>query len=368
MRSISVYANGDRTSISYYRIWQYIDRLEGFNVICHTKYANFLLKRYYPIGLQPLHIKILAWVLMCIKTFNSLILDFFCKPQIIIVTKQFVKKRMPKIFRLLINLLLARGSKIIWDFDDDILAMKEINRSDFCYLAKKSSHILVTHGYLKNLIPSAYQDKVSLFCTTDGDMYEYYKKNCDLITETRLKLMKNHIRLVWVATKGNIPFLESVIPFLDKAAKKMNERDGKILELRIVCNGSIKETTQYLQIHNILWTRDVAIKEMENAHIGIMPLIDSAIAKGKGGFKLIQYMSIGLPCIASAVGFNRDVIDSSFGYLVQSSEDWVNAIIELSHPDSWKQKSYAAYARWKKNFSFEKNMIFFKNLCLLETE
>ena len=43
--------------------------------------------------------------------------------------------------------------------------------------------------------------------------------------------------------------------------------------------------------------------------IGVMPLTDDAWAKGKCGFKAIQYMSLGIPTIASDVGVNNKIIE-----------------------------------------------------------
>ena len=58
------------------------------------------------------------------------------------------------------------------------------------------------------------------------------------------------------------------------------------------------------------------MKEIISAHIGIMPLPDNDFTRGKGGFKLIQYMSTAMPVIASAVGFNKQIVTKDFGYLV----------------------------------------------------
>lgn len=40
-----------------------------------------------------------------------------------------------------------------------------------------------------------------------------------------------------------------------------------------------------------------------------MPLTADKWSEGKCGFKLIQYMSLGIPAIASPVGVNTEIVD-----------------------------------------------------------
>jgi glycosyltransferase involved in cell wall biosynthesis len=95
---------------------------------------------------------------------------------------------------------------------------------------------------------------------------------------------------------------------------------------------------------------------MLNAHIGIMPLADTEFTRGKGGFKLVQYISVGLPCVASNVGFNKLVLNEHCGFLAESEQQWRDAIMQLANPDIWQQFSTAAFKQWNSNFSFDKNL------------
>jgi hypothetical protein len=52
-----------------------------------------------------------------------------------------------------------------------------------------------------------------------------------------------------------------------------------------------------------------------------MPLPDDAIARGKSGLKLIQYLAAGLPAVASAVGANCDIIVDNVSGLLSHSID-----------------------------------------------
>ena len=193
--------------------------------------------------------------------------------------------------------------------------------------------------------------------TTDGDLQGF---NSVHLMENRINTYSDEIKLVWVATSGNIKHLLQIIDALDDAAEKLFQSSGKKLILTTVCDKPVDYKTKSLVIRNITWTRDIAKKEIYDAHIGIMPLINGAYTKGKGGFKLVQYISTGLPVIASNVGYNKEIVDGKCGILVEDNKDskpWVDAIMVLSmEPMKWREFSKCAYFKWSDEFSFSDNM------------
>ncbi|RYD26326.1 MAG: glycosyltransferase, partial [Lysobacteraceae bacterium] len=72
------------------------------------------------------------------------------------------------------------------------------------------------------------------------------------------------------------------------------------------------------------------IASVQEMDIGIMPLPDERWARGKCGYKLIQYMACGLPTIASPVGVNADiVVAGETGFLARDATEWVAALERL---------------------------------------
>ena len=54
------------------------------------------------------------------------------------------------------------------------------------------------------------------------------------------------------------------------------------------------------------------------------------ISKGKSGFKLIQFLSLGIPVIASPIGVNVQIVDENInGFLCQTKEEWIAAFEKL---------------------------------------
>jgi glycosyltransferase involved in cell wall biosynthesis len=61
-----------------------------------------------------------------------------------------------------------------------------------------------------------------------------------------------------------------------------------------------------------------------------MPLEEDRWSEGKCGFKIIQYMALGIPAVASPVGVNKKIIENSLnGFLCKEEEEWYHAISSL---------------------------------------
>jgi len=77
------------------------------------------------------------------------------------------------------------------------------------------------------------------------------------------------------------------------------------------------------QYRFIRWSREREAEDLLQFHIGIMPLFDDEIAKGKCGFKAIQYMSLGIPAVVSPVGVNTKIVqDAVNGYISTETMEW----------------------------------------------
>jgi glycosyltransferase involved in cell wall biosynthesis len=78
---------------------------------------------------------------------------------------------------------------------------------------------------------------------------------------------------------------------------------------------------------NVEWALDREVDLFNTCDIGVYPLADDEWAKGKCGFKAIQFMACGVPVVAAAVGVNRDIIqDGVNGFLATSEDDWVEKL------------------------------------------
>jgi glycosyltransferase involved in cell wall biosynthesis len=68
---------------------------------------------------------------------------------------------------------------------------------------------------------------------------------------------------------------------------------------------------------------------LATADCGMMPLEDSAFARGKCAYKLLQYGAAGLPVVASPVGVNASVVERLHGLAAGDASSWVEALVSL---------------------------------------
>jgi glycosyltransferase involved in cell wall biosynthesis len=82
-----------------------------------------------------------------------------------------------------------------------------------------------------------------------------------------------------------------------------------------------------LDCEAINWVEKTEVSDLQRIDIGIYPLPNEEWVLGKSGLKALQYMSLGIPTIATAIGANHRVIDNGIsGTLVASEEEWKKAL------------------------------------------
>jgi glycosyltransferase involved in cell wall biosynthesis len=99
---------------------------------------------------------------------------------------------------------------------------------------------------------------------------------------------------------------------------------------RLVSNGSWEGLAAHPRVEQVAWSADSELGQLRGFSVGLMPLVDDAWSRGKCGFKLLQYMAVGTPVIASAVGVNPEILqDGQVGMLARTSEEWYLALRRL---------------------------------------
>ena len=277
----------------------------------------------------------------------------------VIINRRLFPRKLPFYGERLLRWYF-RGKEVYWDFDDNIILDGEITRKEADILEKTSKKIIVTNEFLENTIHEEHRWKVELLPTTDVAMEKYEQQK---VTEKRLNSYNNEIKLVWLGTRNNLIYLTRIIPQLEHCARALKSC-GKQLKLMVICNQRLEVSTSDVIVENIVWTREDGLKKLSEAHIGLMPLENTEYTKGKGGFKAVQYIGMGLPSIASNVGYNSHVIMTGYnGYLCNRDEDWYQYILELAINEKlWNDFSYHARQSWEKMFDAKFQQKFWKEI------
>jgi len=119
----------------------------------------------------------------------------------------------------------------------------------------------------------------------------------------------------WTGSFSTLTYLNIILPVLSNLEK---EYDFDFIV--------IADKDPQLPLKNyrfIKWSRENEAKDLLNFHIGVMPLYDDEISRGKCGFKAIQYMSLGIPALVSPVGVNTEIVEHGInGFVCNNTEEW----------------------------------------------
>lgn len=132
--------------------------------------------------------------------------------------------------------------------------------------------------------------------------------------------------LVWSGSSSGLYYLYNI-----EAALKTVLQMNKGWKLRVVCN----EPPKFAQLSDtefefIQWSPYSETESLRTASIGIMPLRDTEWERAKCSYKMLTYMSCGLPVVVSPIGMNSSVLDKdNVGLSASSESEWVEAIDHL---------------------------------------
>lgn len=141
----------------------------------------------------------------------------------------------------------------------------------------------------------------------------------------RASVAREHLVVGWVGTSGNFHYLQEI-----QRALLVVLREIPAARLLIVAD---KPPSLPLlpagQLMFRAWSEEREVDAFHDMDVGIMPMIDSDWARGKCGFKLLQYLSCGIPGVASPVGMNVEVAATGGVLLAKTDSEWVEALQTL---------------------------------------
>lgn len=130
----------------------------------------------------------------------------------------------------------------------------------------------------------------------------------------------------WIGSWSNLKFLYSIEQPL---AEFLSEHtDTRLL---IVCDRKPSfKTLPQGRWEFRPWSIDNEVLMIQQMDVGLMPLDDSENSRGKCGFKMLSYMSVGLPVVVTPVGVNQEILGcDEVGFGATSGNDWIAALSRL---------------------------------------
>ena len=215
----------------------------------------------------------------------------------------------------------THGRPLVYDFDDAIfrLHVAEANRpfawlkapGKTATLCRIADHVVVGNEFLAGFARGLNDNVTVVPSSIDTE-------RCRPIP----RAPSDRPVVGWMGSSTSQTYLEAAAPMLRAVLA------ARPVELRVVSNRrpafpGIDHTWRP-------WSAATETHELAGFDVGIMPMPDDDWARGKGAFKALQYMAMGVSTVASAVGANRDVIEHGRnGLLAVSDRDWVECISRL---------------------------------------
>lgn len=235
----------------------------------------------------------------------------------------------PPIFEWIIAKVFRK--KVIYDFDDAIW-LPDPNgerglwrilkwRSKVASICKWSWKVSTGNEYL-----AAFARKYSHQVVVLPTMV-----NTEIHISDETKKDKKRLTIGWTGSHSTLFYLNEILPILQELENEI------AFDFLVIANKNPElplKNFRFLQ-----WNKATEIEDLSKIDIGVMPLEDNEWSQGKCGFKLIQYLALGIPAIASPVGVNNEIIiEGETGFLANSNDDWANGLLQLLNNASLRER------------------------------
>ena len=227
---------------------------------------------------------------------------------------------------LLERLLARRAGRVIFDFDDAIYVPSTAYRNaldrlrDFtkpAWLARRADAVVPGSRHLAEFARRAGADpeRIAILPTVvDTDVFfpDPARRDPDRLT------------IGWIGTPRGTSYLHALRAAMAQVA-------AECPAARFVFVGAEPFACPGVSVQFPSWQLEREVADLQSFDIGLMPLADDEEARGKCGFKIIEYMAVGAAVVCSPVGANADIVsDGVTGFFADTPESWSNALLRLA--------------------------------------
>lgn len=318
---------------SRYRIYQYIPYLQanGINVVVSRfiDSSDFFRLLYQPgrTGYKAAYFAkqtmLRFWDIVRARSFDAVFIQREALPV------------GPAIFE---RIVAGIGCPIIYDFDDAIYLLRSSSANRWAswlkspqkteQIIKCSQQVIVGNQVLYEYAIQHNQHVTIIPSSIDTDFYRLRQPQQQMDGESENE--SKPVVLGWVGSGTNLQYLADLAPVLRTLSEQRN------IQVQIV-GGTVDLPGVNVSCRS--WQLENEILDLHGFDIGIMPLADDPWTRGKGGFKAIQYMGVGLPVVASPVGMNAEVVqDGVTGFWATTNAEWQRALTTLIDDAALRQK------------------------------
>ena len=264
-----------------------------------------------------------------LSIFRKLSDKFFSWLQILKVL--FLASRYDVVFiqRILLPVFIQKvltriNQNMIYDFDDALQFLEKRFFSCFINMLRYSKTVIVENDFNKSFVLKYNSNVEILTGPIDID-------RCRPKDKTN-QALDGKVSLGWIGSPSTSIYLRELMGVFTYLQKKYPN-----LAIKVIGAGNFSLPGVNIVCQD--WKIETEVEYLQNLDIGIMPLRDDGWSKGKGGYKLLQYMAVGIPCVASPVGVNKDIVDESrTGFFAKTPEEWMEKLSILIEGESLREK------------------------------
>ncbi|MBM4076682.1 MAG: glycosyltransferase family 4 protein [Planctomycetes bacterium] len=313
---VAFLTSGTKAPSSRYRVFQYVPHLKKFGFRCTVlnsfpeKYDYFRamgwrMSRQLKRMVRRCHLLWLKW----------------SRPDVVVIERELFDEPTWEFEDRLRD--IARC--VVLDIDDGVFLRYP---EKFVHLARLCDGIIAGNSLLVDHFEKLNRHVTLIPTCVDVDKYPEHHSHSVLVDRKTI--------IGWIGTSSNLQQLAIVFPILKEISRRYP------IVVRIISNSrdKLRELdTEGIPIEFVEWDEKTAIALLSECDIGMMPLIaDDPWNHYKCGLKLIEYMALGLPAIASPVGVNAQIVTNGVdGFLASTDAEWTDAFVRLIESDERRQ-------------------------------
>lgn len=218
--------------------------------------------------------------------------------------------------------------RLVFDIEDNVFLGQQLaatynpnpfvrllkGRGKAKYLVRHADHVITSSPFLNE----------TCLAINERNSCTYISSSIDAERFVPAKSYSNDrtVTIGWTGTFSSRPYLDLLRPVFQELASRRKFR------LMVIGNFEYDFPDVHLQV--VRWTAEREVEDLQEIDIGVYPLPLDSWVSGKSGLKAIQYMMMGLPCVATDVGTTPMIIrHNENGILARTREEWVRALERL---------------------------------------
>lgn len=311
------------------RVYQYLPFLDRRNIEYKLMYVVPTKSVNHNIVFRSLYYSMQIYIALFKIILNSKNCQVLLNQKVVFPT--FAYKLFPFLF-----------NKIIFEFDDALFLqsdgqkgfaaniIQKLYKKSFDSMLSISSHVITTNSFNKEYVSKFCRNITVIPGPIDSDRYKpthLKKQDCNIIT------------LGWIGSHSTAQYLKEVESVLIELKIKY-----PMLSVVIIGANNYKEL-ENLEYIKKEWKYEEELADLNLFDIGIVPQPNTEWVKGKGAYKLFQYMSMGIPSVSSPVGIVNEIVEEGInGFTAKNSQEWMMKLSSLIE-DSDLRKRIGTNAR-----------------------